>query len=206
MQVNDNSSEEEAREAQLTFIREALAEFEVHIHGRTAAKDDIARRNEARRYMRRLIGAGNGGGVVATLGLFGATLGSSAANKGPRELLIVLAIFVAGLVASGLSAFFHARSADKWTEFMAYFAMGNYALRPIVDSASPGNMSRIKDNLDRALVAFNEEPKWSARENHAFLASVGAFSVGLVLSGFVLWSMARWFFFQCEPIATLHSM
>lgn len=184
------SNGDSASEEQWAHIRDALAKIETLDQGNTAAKEAMAKRTEAHRYLRRLISAANGGGAIALLGLFGAIVGSSHDNKGPRELLVLLAVFIVGLVANGVGAYFYARASDRWVEFVGYKAIGLHAVqRGKLDSETKGD-------LDRALTAFHDAPKWGRRERASVVISLGAFAIGVSWAGLVLWNIGRWYLVQ----------
>lgn len=148
-----------------------------------------AARQDAWQAVRRMLVAGNGGGAIATLGFMGTIIGSSVDSKAPRESLLLLALFVAGLIVCGISAYARAFKASAFTEYATRRAQGE----TLYEKSGPSQ--EAANHMANASYAILRAARWWRFEEVATAISAAILAAGIVSGMVMLWGHTRWFLF-----------
>lgn len=140
----------------------------------------LERRSEAERALRRLVAAGNGGGLVAGMTLFGAAFGRS--ESAPRELVVVVLLFLIGLVLSGFSQLCKTKSLS------AANASTDAISTAIVLREEPG----LARHLEAAEAARSRAASWGVKESYLAIGSAVLLILGILSAVPVLYALSNW--------------
>lgn len=155
-----------------------------------AVKDAEQIARAAKHNLRNILLSGNGGGLVATLGLLGTIIGTSPDSRGPRELLFLTAIFCLGLIASGIAAY------SDWLASHAFRNFDRAKANVLHDIESTWNSDETMCFLDEWLEALATHKRWRSFERSMALVAATWLALGIVGAAVVLWSLTEWFLVQ----------